>query len=418
MMKAITFLGTGSPRETAYVLGDGREHVAPYFGVALAHFYSDLDLFVFVTPEARASHFDTFTALAADTTARVEPVDIPGDGTEEALWQIFEAVINVVDDGDSVVFDITHGFRFMPFLSFLAAAYVRTIKNARLEAVLYGNFEARDQSVTPNRAPVIDMTPFVGLLDWMVAADRFISVGDARDLAAELLAARPPRPAWPAEQDPDQRRASTRLYKAATALEEISDALRLIRPLDALQAAATLQGQLLDATQELQAYARPFRPLARDVMHSYAPLALEDAGSAPIARQLERERELVNWYMKRQQYAQALATAREWLVTWVLAHSGRRDQLDSAARRLVEETMRHDLQVMQRRSADTPPPHYEDFSRIPRYAEAIDLFNRLGDVRNDVMHAGKRRGARQAATVKKNLTRACEDLDSLPLPDA
>ena len=39
------------------------------------------------------------------------------------------------------------------------------------------------RSVTPDRAPVIDLTGFVELLDWMVAADRFTRFGDARDLA-------------------------------------------------------------------------------------------------------------------------------------------------------------------------------------------------------------------------------------------
>nr|WP_157041280.1 TM1812 family CRISPR-associated protein [Roseiflexus sp. RS-1] len=51
----------------------------------------------------------------------------------------------------------------------------------QLKGGYYGNFEARDQSVTPNQTPVIDLTHFVDLLDWTVGADHFVRFEDASE---------------------------------------------------------------------------------------------------------------------------------------------------------------------------------------------------------------------------------------------
>ena len=131
-MKAITFLGAGTAYDTAYCMEDGREQTAPYFGAALPHFFPNLSLRVLVTPEARSAHLDRFVQLAEPHVADLEAIDIAGGRTEMEMWQIFETVIDAVDDGEQVIFDITHGFRSLPFLSFLAAAYLRVIKNSSI----------------------------------------------------------------------------------------------------------------------------------------------------------------------------------------------------------------------------------------------------------------------------------------------
>ncbi|MDW8147537.1 MAG: TIGR02221 family CRISPR-associated protein [Roseiflexaceae bacterium] len=186
-MKAITFLGI-RPTETCYVFPDGREHVAPFFGVALAQFIPNLSMRVFVTEAVYQLYNDNFLPAVKGNVKDAQPVRIPDGRNDLELWEIFQTVIDAIEPEEAVIFDITHGFRSLPFLSFLAAAYLRVVKNIRLEGVYFGNFEARDQSVTPHRTPVLDLTAFVELLDWMVGADYFVRFGDARDLARLLQA--------------------------------------------------------------------------------------------------------------------------------------------------------------------------------------------------------------------------------------
>jgi CRISPR-associated DxTHG motif protein len=162
--KAIIFLGV-KPIDTNYVFPDGREYIAPFFGIALANFVPGLRMRVFVTATTKKESLPTLQCAVAKFVTDIQSVDIPDGRNDEELWAIFQAVVDAVDPGEQLIFDITHGFRSLPFLSFLAVAYLRVVKNIQLKGVYYGNFEARDQSVTPNRTPVIDLTPFVDLLD-------------------------------------------------------------------------------------------------------------------------------------------------------------------------------------------------------------------------------------------------------------
>lgn len=416
-MKAFTFLGAAKAYETAYVMSDGREHVAKFFGVAMARFFPDLEMRVLVTKEAEETHLAEFTGQVEDYVGDLQSVPIPPGRDEAEMWQIFEAVIEAVNEEEEVIFDITHGFRSLPFLSFLAAAYLRVVKKVRLKAVLYGNYEARNTTVTPNRAPVIDLTPFVSLLDWMVAADRFTRFGDAQDLADLLRHARPAQ-RWPDAPTKQEKIAGQRLSQAAKSLDTVSAALRLIRPIEVLAAAAALPQALNNAVQQTDPYAQPFMPLKDQVIRAYAPLALDKAEHAHIYQQLAHERQLVHWYLERKQYAQAVATAREWLITWTLAHSGGADQLDKAARQAAEDIMGYDIQSKRKNPKAIKPDNYKEFSRLPDYQAVLTLFEQLGHVRNDMMHAGKRKGALSAASLTQKIPELCGRIDTLPLPSA
>jgi len=417
-VKLLTFLGAAEAYETTYVMPDDREHTAPFCGVALARFFPEAHIRVFVTPEARDKHWHRFSSLVEDYVADVEPVDIPGDRSAEQLWQIFDAVVGHVEREEQVIFDVTHGFRSVAFLSFLAAAYLRVVKDIELEAVFYGNFEARDRSVTPNRAPVIELTSFVGLLDWMVAADRFVRFGDAHDLAEQL---RGVRPAFQQQQtDPALRADAKRLSQAASALDTVSLALRLIRPAEAMDASGKLQSQLVDAAQSLRTHARPFVPLAQAVADAYAPLSLsrDEQTRNPIAL-LARERRMVLWYLERRQYVQAMAVAREWIITWAMLHAGMTKTLDRTSREEMERAFGGAIKESQVRSgafSDIQLANGCNLNSLPKIADALRLYQQLGDTRNDLLHAGKRPGARESAVLEQTIRSLCSHLNELPLP--
>lgn len=418
-MKLLTFLGATAAYETTYYLPDNREHTAPFCGVALARFYPDSDMRVFVTEDAWKTHWERFRALAEDHVASLQAVRIDDGKNEAELWKVFQAVVDHVDTGEAVIFDITHGFRSLPFLSFLAAAYLRVVKSIRLEAVLYGNYEARDKSVTPNRAPVVDLTRFVDLLDWMVAADRFIRFGDAHDLAERLRAAKPSYPHI--QRDPLLQEDAKRLGLAAKALDEVSLALRLIRPNDAMDASNRLQTRLVDAVPSIQIHARPFVPLVQDVVDTYAPLSLgkKDQQSQPVEA-LSRERRLVAWYAERRQYAQAMALAREWVVSWAMVHAGITDLREKELRAKTEEALGQALNERRRgskKAAEIALPTGRALSSLPDFELALQLYHEVGDARNDLLHAGNRPDAREAETLERLILSLGQRLSELPLPE-
>lgn len=416
-MKAITFLGATTAYETTYVLDDGREHTAPFFGVALARFVPDLKMSVFVTKLAREKHLARFEALVEDYVANLEPIDIPDGGDDEELWTVFQKVVDAVEPQEAVIFDITHGYRSLPFLSFLSAAYLRTVKRVRLGAVYYGNFEARDTSVTPNRAPVIDLTRFVELLDWMIGADRFVRFGDARDLA-ELLQAQHAR------SKPDPSTASKAEMAAwsqspvkhtANNLTRVSRALRVVRPAEAMDASYTVYTQLPAAIRSIEALARPFAPLSEHVAESFAPIACDlQAQKENPVQTLQIEGKLIAWYLERNQTFQAVALAREWLVSWIMVQVGMVDRLlEKEAREIVERAIGRQVQRLRNMTVQVQDDAQLDLSGFPNISDVAQLFSDLGDLRNDLMHAGKRKGALEANSVEEKVQKLWKKLQML-----
>jgi len=250
-----------------------------------------------------------------------------------------------------------------------------------------------------------------------VAADRFARFGDAHDLAERLRDSKPDYRQQ--RQYPEQKRIAVALGKTAKALDSVSLALRLIRPSDAIIASDMLQTVLTDATQGIQSFARPFQPLSRRVIAEYAPLAAnKEVYNDDLTVALDRERKLVYWYLERKQYVQAMAVAREWIVTWMLAYLGYRDQFDKEVRGQVEHEMGAQIQKragkVNRRNQDVPVAL--DMSNVPQLKSAIDLYSALGNTRNDLLHAGKRRSPQPADRLEKQIRKLCNRLDELPLP--
>lgn len=417
-MKLLTFLGAAQAYETTYVLDDGRTHTACYCGAALARFHPDTDMRVFVTADARAMHWAAFAAEAEDQVAALQAVDIPDGRSEADLWGIFQAVVDQVEPDDTVIFDITHGYRSLPFLSFLAAAYLRVARGMKLEAVYYGNFEARDRSVEPNRAPVIDLTRFVDLLDWTVAADRFVRQGDARDLADRLRALRPDY--QDQRRDATAKQSATVLGQAAHELTRVSQALQLLRPAETMDASAALQARVAALSEVTLLSGLPFGLLAGRVQAEYAPLALSTpAQTAQPIKALRIERAMIQWHLARGQYVQAVGLGREWLVTWMLLHAGFSDPLDKATRDVVEGVITTAGQECKQQSGQFGPHRFStghELDAIPQVTHALDLYSILGNLRNDIMHAGKRRNPSPAKELAQGVNKHCLRLFELPLP--
>lgn len=409
-MKAITFLGI-KPTETCYVFPNGQEHTAPFFGLALAQFIPNLIMRVFVTTATSQLYEKEFRP--AVQCQGVEPIHIP-DGRDDAeLWEIFQNVVDSIDEGEEVIFDITHGFRSLPFLSFLAAAYLRKAKKISLKHVFFGNFEARDQSVTPHRTPVLDLTNFVELLDWMVGVDLFVRFGDARDLANLLRAQHSRVKPDPKTASKDEMSAwnNSPIKTTANALTTVSQALRVVRPAEVIKVSRQICQQLPEAISSVGSLAKPFQPLAQQVVDSFQKIAAGD-------NELKAERELIGWYLERDQIFQAVALMREWLVSWVMVQLGMSDQqlLEKEARANVEKVLGKAIQEVRGADPERGEEHTDDLSKLPTSVrQVVNRYNQIGDLRNDLMHAGKRKQPASAGTIEEQAKQLHKQLKELLL---
>lgn len=388
-MKAISFLGTSKYAEVTYVYHD-REFRTDLFPETLFHFFPDLELlYLFATPTVQVhSNLQRLRERLESAGRPLEVVPIPEGQSEDELWDIFSALTETVREGEEVIFDITHSFRSIPFLTFLAAAYLRAARRVYIRAVVYGAYEARPKE-DPGPRPVFDLTPFVFLLDWLAATDQFIHTGDAQYLARLLIRE-------------GESRSSGALKNAGRELEDFSRAIMLCRPLEVMEKAGRVSGVLQRVSEELHRWARPFQLMAGRIREEYGRYALPNPRES-VRESLRRQLDLIRWYAEHNQIIQAVTLAREWMVTAVGWRLSERFALNLDERGRIERGLSGLARVVVQGRSD--PGELNEVGRELRgwpEAEALArLWNLLINVRNDLDHAGMNPGPMPATKLAR-----------------
>ncbi|MBE7471276.1 MAG: TIGR02221 family CRISPR-associated protein [Anaerolineae bacterium] len=396
-MNLLTFLGTADYKETTYTLA-GQRHTTCYCPAAIAHFYRPETTLVVVTQKAKDKHFES---LADEIVAVTHPVElvIPESHSEADLWDIFNALTAKVQAGDELIVDITNGFRSLPFLSFLAIAFLRMARRVNVRHVYYGAFEAKNEA---NESPVFDLTPFVTLLDWTIATDRFTRFGDATDLAGLLRQGMPPGPLM--NSDLQAREVGNGLKGAAKAMEEVSLALRLTRPLETMSASDTLVNILRQTTPTITQKTPPFGLLAEQIRSAYEPLAQSDPlTQSNWPENLAIQLDLISWYLDKSQVVQALTLAREWLVSALVYHFGLKSLINyEVDRKPVENALNNEVERHKPNPRLPLRPALDDQLRtMSNHREIGKLWDKLTELRNDIAHVGMNLNPKKADRLRK-----------------
>lgn len=414
-MKLLTFLGVANYQPTAYVW-DGREHVSSFSPAASCAFLRPEELIVFLTEESQQAHYEKLHA-ELDGKLVVRAVPVPHGRNEQELWQIFAQVSSAVSSQEEVAFDITNGLRSFPLLGLLAAAFLQNGLGVHLKAVLYGAFDVRDQTATPNRTPMFDLSPMLSLLNWSAAADRFNQTGDARYLAT-LIQHQRNELGKKAGKDQTLRDQAGTLGSLVTNLTNISQSLRLIRPLQTMEQVEHLPGTLENALPALEnsMATMPFHLLMNNVRDAYLPLGLnQPADPANLAANLMKQRCIIRWYVDREQWAQAITLAREWLVNWFIYRLDQQDLFDKELRDQVEERINNSC--FQCRTPSGRESIARSFPSIPEALEALDIWNCLVEARNDINHAGMRANPGDPISLIQTIQKQVQRIERLPVPE-
>ncbi len=293
--KVITFLGI-KPRDAVYEW-KGKTYPAKVTAQAIREFAQFDEMLVLVTPDAKTQTFPLLADLGDD---RIRPVDIVDGKDTESMWKIFQTVVDNVQERETVIFDITHGFRSLPFLAFLFIAYLKSAKNVIIEAVYYGALDMQKDGITP----ILDLTEFVTLLDWLTATEQFIQTGNARGLSLLLN---------------PKKSLHGSLFDAAVTLDTISQAARLCQPFTLMQEVGKLGAALDQAQNELQITAPPFGVLKKQIVDAFGQFQND---GQDVTEMLRTEFHLVEWYYSKGQIIQAVTLAREWLIDAVTYRLG------------------------------------------------------------------------------------------------
>jgi CRISPR-associated DxTHG motif protein len=116
-------------------------------------------------------------------------VNIKEGFSEVEIWDVFETISNEIANGDEIILDVTHAFRYLPMLGVVLVDFLRVVKNAKVIGLYYGafeklgpSFEVSKMPVSDRNAPVLNLLPLIELQQWVNAVGNFVSHGIAKDI--------------------------------------------------------------------------------------------------------------------------------------------------------------------------------------------------------------------------------------------
>lgn len=407
-MKIISFLGLSNYEETTYVSPIGSEKVTtPFFQEALVEFYHPETLYVLLTKTVetsipRGASESNWEALQKRLNGKVslKPIkNIPERNSPEDIWSIFQQVTNCLQDGDSVIFDITHSFRSVPVVALIAVSYLRVVRKVKIDGLLYGAFEAKNKET--NETPTFDLLPIVSLLEWTTATDQFIKTGNGEALASLLHSS-------------DSERENL-----AASIKGIAQGLQLLRPMDVMRESAFLPDRIKEATPIVSQSVPPFESLLERVEKDYGNFGLANPEdyTANSKFSLIRQLKMIEWYDEKDQTVQALSVAREWLPS-LLCYHFEIDPLDKANREEMELLLAGGTRKGSNGVPDRKSTYLDQWLEISKKTrtQLTNLWggqSNLANLRNDVLHAGFRKNPKSAKKILEETKKIIKELKEI-----
>lgn len=371
----LTTLGTSPYSETVYVFGERKADRTRYVAKALCQLFDIERVIVLLTQEAHDTHWKHLQDCLPPHVEKIAKA-IPEGKTEAETWQIFDVLVDSIEANTRLLFDITHAFRSIPVLVLLGAALLRKAKNVNIQGLYYGLY-LKDQQETP----IIDLTPALRLLDWLTATDKFISTGSALELGQLLdtvqrdfyrqpkLGKRDPKP--------------IRLQNFGQAIRNISRSLELVRPVSLLEddLLRLQRHSTQELAEEVGQFAKPFGLLLQSIQDSYSQLALPADRATDAKAQVQKQFQLLRWYVEKRFTTQAILLAREWVISALCLCEGLPNYRQREARQEIE----HQLgSLIPREDQPQAPPDIA--AHVPDVQKLANLWSRLSQYRNDVAH--------------------------------
>lgn len=423
MKKAISFLGKGQYKEVIYVWKD-KQIKTHLFPEAVAEIFQPEEVIVLLTPSAKnyrppkgeqcpecnqalpepleeETYWETLQKRLKNKV-KLEEREIPEGKSEEELWEIFDICTQVVEKGDEVILDITHAFRSLPLIVFAAAVYLKRVKGVKIEAILYGAYEAKEE----DRVPIFDSTKLIDLFDWMIGVEFLRQRSDAAFLAEQI--AETQNRLWKENQQGER---PTKLKKLGEGLKKISQALQLLRPLKVMEFSQELLPLFEQASDEVKTWAKPFGVVLDEIKREIKELAYECDSQKLTGENLRRQLAIIRHYIDKGRYTEGILLTREWIVDLVAYKNLKEEWLDRDYRtNTIELALNSSLKKKKGEEALVP----EWFEQLAESEKLVKLWGQIRDLRNSIAHCGKTKGAQEIPTsIEKQLKEIYSMLEKL-----
>lgn len=392
--KLITFLGTGKYGPCFYHLNDIYAIETKFVQEAIIDIYHKLEIpidefHILLTKKSTENNWlgedGLFNSLRKyeQKGLRIITHDISAEQNIDTLWELFETIVNIIEKNDQIVFDITHSFRFQPMLALLSIHFARVTKNILVDGIYYGVY---DKDAKVKKFPIIDLTSFVDMQDWITNVYAFTKTGRVEGLVS-----------WIQEKDNEIRREERRttidlklVRQLTKSWHQLMSALQTNRSLDIPKKAVTAVNSI-EALKDvmLRPAFLPLNNLLTEVEDDIKPMAVDDPVISGLAA--------IEWCYKHGLYQQAYTLADELIITAIcLKYNLKVNDEDDRniandaknfAIKIHKKTIKHQLDFTDENGHIVQ----KIIDELLGYPKLLNIADRINDNRNDINHAGWRK---------------------------
>lgn len=385
-MKVISFIGTADYKETEYFFPDGKKITTPYFPFAANQVYNPDGHYIFMTDDAKLKHYHKLSDIM-----KFNEVNIPFGKNEDEFWEIFDDLIQCVEEKDELIIDFTYGFRSQSILIIAALIFLKALRNVKITKILYGAFEAKDEN---GITPVFDLSSFIELIDWSYAVHDFINYSKAEGLC-KLMTKIQKKSFNNKNLKPPEG-----LRKSALELINISKSLSLVNTTETFEYANSFSkniGGLINDLGNIR-QTKPLGLLLSEISKRIEPISSAERNlfnDKGINAQLN----ILQWYLETGQYQQAITLMNELFIT-INCIKKSIDPLELKNRTDVSEYFGSRIQLL------------KDKKLEPEFKDETTLWNRLSETRNEINHAGMKKNQSKTDSLVNNIIKLFDDLNN------
>ncbi|NBB31242.1 TIGR02221 family CRISPR-associated protein [Cellulophaga sp. BC115SP] len=326
--------------------------------------------------------------------------------SEKEIWEIFETVSNVIENGDELILDITHAFRFLPMLGVTLIDFLKVTKNVSVKGVFYGAFEklgvqakVLSMPIEERNAPIINLLPLIELQRWTQAANNFNQYGFADsifELTNENI-----KPVLAQTQGKDEL--SKSLKSLGSILNTLIGNIFTNRGKGLKEFDATNLNTIIATIESSDLFIKPLKPLFQIIKNKVTPLIQTKYVWLESSK----------WCYKHNLIQQGITQLQEGIITYLL------DQLkttynDSFYNCYEEKPRTLISSILNIIHKQTPETEWNSMlkkekDRVyllmtnPLITQFVSLFAKITSSRNDIQHAGYLKNAGDSKTFKDNL---------------
>ena len=391
----LSFLGLGNYEKCVYTFEKEKSKNVKFVQNAIVEICKDKfdKKFVLCTPSAKNTHYNS---LVNEIGHSFEAVNISEDMSEKGIWEIFQQIYDVLNENDEVVFDITHSFRFMPMLGITLLQMAKFLKNIKVKKVFYGAYEPNKFKNGITEFPLVDLTSFSMLQDWILAGYTLVNTGRAEEI--EKLAKN--------DLIPILKESKGKNIEAAN-LRKIADKIQ-----DMTLNFRTNRGNEIITAHEMKEINESVKEIKESNLLKPFKLVIENIHSDTKKFEYKNEENIIysiQWCIDKDLVQQGMTVLQEGISTLVLKEIGEKNQYNNIN---IRGDVSHVLQNLNNPSDKfkenlSKELKLKDLQKkilnIKEINKLSKIYLEIANLRNDINHAGFRNNPLKAQKFSKKL---------------